>query len=171
MKQMKYALNHLKYPKSNFGQNVIIMTKQERLKSNIKLRVCVVENMFGQEYVWFGSISMALVSQNESKIIFGVSIYIFTPFVFIYISNFYFLHKFGFFLTDQRTDKERWTQKLRARSLKKIFVTKPQPKENNLLVSFQLLQKIYKSQCWLVCWSLDCLVVCQFNRCMQIFQI
>ena len=26
--------------------------KQERLKSNIKLRVCVVKNMCGQEYVW-----------------------------------------------------------------------------------------------------------------------
>ena len=34
--------------------------EQERLKSNIKLRVCVVENMFGLKYVWFGSISMAL---------------------------------------------------------------------------------------------------------------
>ena len=29
-----------------------IYKQQERLKSNIKLRVCVVKNMCGQEYVW-----------------------------------------------------------------------------------------------------------------------
>ena len=48
-------------------------------------------------------------------------------------------------------------------------MTKPQPEEKNLLVSFQLLQKIYKSQCWLVCWSFHWFVICQFNRFMQIF--
>ena len=47
--------------------------KQERLKSNIKLRVCVVKNMCGSKNVWLGSIPMVLVGQNVSKIIFGVS--------------------------------------------------------------------------------------------------
>ena len=48
-------------------------------------------------------------------------------------------------------------------------VTERQPQEKNLVVSFQLLQQIYKTQCWLVCWSLHWFVICQFNRFMQIF--
>ena len=50
-----------------------------------------------------------------------------------------------------------------------FFVTERQPQEKNLVVSFQLLQQIYKTQCWLVCRSLHWFVGCQFNRCMQIF--
>ena len=47
-----------------------------------------------------------LVSQNESIIIFGVSIYIFTLFVFINVSNFFFYTYFDF-LTNQQTDRPR----------------------------------------------------------------
>ena len=65
----------------------------------------------GWEYVWL-EIYVVWLHFNGSgrskwiKIIFGVSIYIFTPFVFMYVSNFSFLHLFWFFWQTDRSTKK-----------------------------------------------------------------
>ena len=94
--------------------------KQERLKSNIKLRVCVVKNMCGQEYVWtdqhtdkekhlkmkFRVYSSWLTSFVSSSMLKSLCLSLF--------DNFYI------FLTDRQTDRpKRRLFKLLPRSLRK----------------------------------------------------